>query len=366
MPAWSVVLVLASSLLALAPLLYRIAWSRRFGRRGVDGAFVRLRGRLAGPGQPGEPLHGRRLAARQLVVRAGGEARLVDASSPLLVVHGPLRIGDPVTADGHPGASPVEETLYRDSALRPALIALRLSRGTWPELRLLDLCVPLFAAAAIATAALAPRPRIGNAELGCPPGTLARGAAPPRDFMQWCGAVDGEGADRRELKQGPQAVWWSSTQLRQLSWYADGQLDGLSTSWHENGRIAERGQYLRGRLVGEWWSWRPDGGLRVHGGFDHAGARHGTWTWFQPNGKLRLLVEYDHGVKDGLWQKWHPSGVLAERTWHKRGYADGPFHRWGPSGRLVEFGAFKGGLWVDTRSSWDRRSRPISSLLGSR
>jgi hypothetical protein len=238
--------------------IYRLFWRSRYGR--PFSATTRLRGRVSRADAP-------RLLE---ICAANGERHLIDLSG-LAVAQ--LRPGDRVTLDGLPAPIPAAEALYRSPACRPGLAALRLARGTWPELRVLDLVlVVALVGAGIALPRALARPASVDAFV-CPAGTR-RGSA---DHIEWCEVerewktVGGQDA----VKHGPWRVWWETGGLRQRGEYVRGQPDGEWTTWHPSGRMAERGRYVRGQREGTWSSWNAAGaplpqvwyqrGLRVSG-----------------------------------------------------------------------------------------------------
>ena len=104
-------------------------WSRRSGR--PFPSTVRLAGRVRAT-----PAQG------QLELRDGtGALHLIDLSA--VPSRPAVGVGDRVTVEGFPAHVPVAEALYRCSACRPGLTAIRLVRGSWPWFRCLDLLLVL-------------------------------------------------------------------------------------------------------------------------------------------------------------------------------------------------------------------------------
>jgi len=277
--------LLVTTVLALA---YRLLWRRRYGRPPASAYLERVQGRVLGPGARGAPvcrMEGAALIARPFEVdlerrpapqrAVAGSCRdqhvadrrqLVDPTGAACELRGgPLCVGDRVTIDAAASTCLAPESLYRASALRPALAAVRLARGAWPRLRWLDLVA---AAGALASLWVVTHPRLpaGLAPLVCPAGTRSAGGAPPRDFFEWCERDRGEtlGAGGQEaVKHGPFRVFWESGALRQLGGYLEGRAEGEWRSWHHDGRLAERGAFSAGLREGLWERWTPDGRPRA-------------------------------------------------------------------------------------------------------
>lgn len=96
-------------------------------------------------------------------------------------------------------------------------------------------------------------------QLECDPGTVPRGAAPPRGFEAWCeDPLTG-------TKQG---------------WYL---------SWHPNGRRDQAGRYVDGQ-------------------------RQGTWTRFWEIGGRRAQVNFEDGEEHGMLVMWDQLGNVERET----------------------------------------------------
>lgn len=339
-------LCLSLGVLALAGG-YRLLWRRRYGPTGIEGHYMRLTGRVVGPGERGRVVY--RQDSRGDAVHAEPfeletpdcQRRQVDPGGSQVALHGgAIRVGDAVVVDATHGALHLDEALYRDPAMRPVLSALRLVRGVWPELRWLNIALVPAGLAAVALALTVPIPQWDPMQQGrfqCPPGARPGGA---RGKIQWCEedrrketvVVGGQDA----VKHGPWTVWWDGARVRQYGWFEAGRPSGPWTTLHRNGRLALEGQYLRGQRVGLWRSWRADGTPIERGHYDGKGQRHGVWRNYFPGGRLALSRSYWHGKRHGDWKRWNAAGrlVLLESFAHNQ--RQGPVRRWNDNGKLAE------------------------------
>jgi hypothetical protein len=142
-------LFLGSGLLALGCGGYRLLWTRRY--ESSAGRSLRIRGEVIGPGPRGTALHcgtvsGAEVFSRPLELRdRRGHTHRVIPGAPVLsgprLRHpwlGELRIvsvGDRITVDGLPSSRARAESHYREACGEEWLEAVRISRGSWPELR---------------------------------------------------------------------------------------------------------------------------------------------------------------------------------------------------------------------------------------
>jgi antitoxin component YwqK of YwqJK toxin-antitoxin module len=407
--SWLIALVSSLAALVVAGS-YRLLWRHRYGVAGVQGRCLQLRGRVTGPGERGAPvcrssLSGEILLATpfDLATDSGSRTRVVLDSAHLIVSGREIRVGDRVTVVALHSEVLLGESLYRQSAVQPAIAALRLSRGAWPEARGLNVTLGL--ALLLVIASLGAHLRRGKAstgELRCPVGQV-RGARPPVDHFQWCSL---EVARGREIRQGPWVVWWDATHKQQegsflgdrahgewRSWDLAGRLVELATyaagelqrrmSFGPDGRLRQDERFSKGQLHAErrtydergrlrslrtcptgcesgqritWSIWDAHGRLRRHGS-SAKGERDGEWRSWTADGKLRASGKYREGVVDGRWSWWHANGRIAGQGTYELGVKVGSWSAWHDNGVLRRRGEYlageEDGLWT----AWDRSGR---------
>jgi hypothetical protein len=170
-PSAEAVLLFGSLAILLHIVAYRAHWSWRF-RRPVFPVFmgtelIRVQGTVVGPGPSGSPVYLvdregfchfaspfalQDLAGRRHDVLPEGAVLEMGLLEQLL---GELRgvcVGDRLTLDALRAEVRRDESLYRESTTAPALDAVRIARGAWPELRWLR--YPAFALGGLGLAAL--------------------------------------------------------------------------------------------------------------------------------------------------------------------------------------------------------------------
>jgi antitoxin component YwqK of YwqJK toxin-antitoxin module len=324
---------------------YRLLWRRRFGHTGVEGHYLRLRGRVVGPGDPGRVMY-RQDSAGQLTESRpfdletdDGPVYRVDTAGSQVTLHGGVvRVGDRLTVDALHSSVQVAESLYREPALKPAVAALRIIRGrAWPELRWLTQAMVLAGVTLAVTAAVTlarPEPR---RHLACPPGTRPGGERPPRGYTQWCELDRGQGAvpgSQESVKHGPYVVWWDRHNVEQV---------GRWVTWHRNGSKATETRYTGGRRVGRWTTWRRDGSLAEQRFYNRRGRRTGRWISYVPDGRVKLVRRFRNGRAHGEWLHFFPDGKLKARQRFFAGVKHGRWERWNERGTLVETGEYENG-----------------------
>jgi antitoxin component YwqK of YwqJK toxin-antitoxin module len=324
---------------------YRLLWRHRYGRPRRD--CLRLRGRVDGPPGAGRGVvcrcaPGGEVRAAPFVVRdAGGTRRSIDTSSPHLRVLGTIRIGDVVTVDAVHGAALALDSHYRESALQTTLVAVRVARGTWPQLRALDVVLAAAVIIAVITAAPWLTRRPARPPLDCPRLTepFTNGAE------EWC-ELGLPGALRQ--RHGPYREW-DEGRLATSGGYRHGQREGWWESWHDNG--AQSGARLfRDDHPVEELSWRRNGQPRERGSYDEIGRPNGIWESYGAEGLVVWSRGYLAGDLHGPSTTWG-GGRLGSVASYRRGELHGPYSRW-VSGTAAERGEYrageKDGLW----SAW--------------
>lgn len=108
------------------------------------------------------------------------------------------------------------------------------------------------------------------------------------------------------------------SQLNQLCFYKNGNLDGLYQAWHPNGQLWIRCTYKDGQLNGLYEDWHTNGKLSMRC-FYKNDERDGPFEAWHSNGQLSLRCFYKNGKLDGLYEEWNKHGD----RWKRHAYKDG-------------------------------------------
>lgn len=101
---------------------------------------------------------------------------------------------------------------------------------------------------------------------------------------------------------------WGNGQVRALSHYKDGKLDGLETAWHENGKKGLEAHHKNGKEDGLWTVWHENGKKRSEGRYKN-GKAVGPWTEWDENEKLVKTELFKHGELGNQETAWEERGV---------------------------------------------------------
>ena len=66
----------------------------------------------------------------------------------------------------------------------------------------------------------------------------------------------------------------------------DGKLDGLDTTWYENGQKKSEGACRNGMYDGKWTEWHSNGKKSCEGFYNKKGQAIGKWTYYKLDGSI--------------------------------------------------------------------------------
>ena len=83
-------------------------------------------------------------------------------------------------------------------------------------------------------------------------------------------------------------------------------IEGLRTSYYENGQKRTEGTYKDGELDGKWTRWHENGQKWMEGTYKDGDLINMT-EWYE-NGQKNSEVTFKDGKEDGMWTGWHDNG----------------------------------------------------------
>lgn len=152
-----------------------------------------------------------------------------------------------------------------------------------------------------------------------------------------------EGQYAHGLKSGPQARWYDTGSLSELSSFVDDQPDGTRLGWREDGTPIAAERWVRGVREGEAVTYYRDGKRASQGGWS-GGARVGVWTWWFESGIEARSETYAAGILQGAATTHFENGHLASEGAFAAGLAEGTWKRYWSWGVLREEGHWSAGL----------------------
>ena len=92
----------------------------------------------------------------------------------------------------------------------------------------------------------------------------------------------------------------------------DGQLDGITKIYFDNGQLEEIRSYSMGKMNGKWEKWNRQNVKVGEANYkDH--LKDGKWFIWDDNGVLRYDMTYSEGKKTGTWFMYDEKGSLIDK-----------------------------------------------------
>lgn len=186
-------------------------------------------------------------------------------------------------------------------------------------------------------------------------------------YYQWDNQLFNESAVVNGELEGKSIGWWENGQKRWEENYVEGDKEGEQKYYHENGQLQRVGVWHEDEADGEVKIYSPDGMLicvryyrmGVLLGYSYEGAdgnlvemkpfedATGKFECFYRNGKKSIEGEFANGQVHGRWVEYYSDGTVKEEENFNYGDFDGEQKRYFPDGKIEEvehyyFGALDG------------------------
>ncbi|MDD4990970.1 MAG: toxin-antitoxin system YwqK family antitoxin [Paludibacter sp.] len=125
--------------------------------------------------------------------------------------------------------------------------------------------------------------------------------------------------------------------------YLNGELNGVSNSYFQNGKISYTRIYKNGKLQGKATEYFSNGNLKEVG-FWADGSRIGKWTTYHPNKKIDEVGIYRNANKDSTWNEYYESGKIKLTSNYSVGIKNGKYIAYYENGKVEAKGAFQNNL----------------------
>ena len=117
--------------------------------------------------------------------------------------------------------------------------------------------------------------------------------------------------------------------------YISGKLNGLVTSFFDDGTKHYAYQYLDGKKSGSQKLYYPSGKIKS-ALFYQEGSLTGDNYLYYMDGKLQHHFHFNSvGQRDGVWEKYHSNGQLKEVITYEQGELVSPAQRYDVNGNLI-------------------------------
>jgi len=109
---------------------------------------------------------------------------------------------------------------------------------------------------------------------------------------------------------GEKKTYFPKTKITQkIEHYLAGKKNGISQEFYMDGKLKLSSFYKDDKLHGAWYENYPDGNKKMLGQYAN-GLKTGTWTVYHENGKKKMTGKFINDKMEGLWQNFTPEGNL--------------------------------------------------------
>ncbi len=175
-----------------------------------------------------------------------------------------------------------------------------------------------------------------NSIPSCPEDSTIVGKAFPAGKSQWCAYKDKKGL---EVKHGEFRLWHQNGNIKIITFYQDGEIDGKYREWYDNKKLKELTPYLKGRKHGKSVLLNQDGKILEETNYAN-NEKNGLYKKFSRFNKPLERGSYSAGLRSGTWEFYDNNGQLKERTEFRSGAKHGKTNKFGRNSQLLASGYY--------------------------
>jgi antitoxin component YwqK of YwqJK toxin-antitoxin module len=170
------------------------------------------------------------------------------------------------------------------------------------------------------------------------------------DYYYTDGALKASGDfNNAGLKEGLWIYYFASGEIKEISKMKNGENDGLSEGWFDNGIKSYTGTYVKDKLDGIHTSYYYNGSLKSIINYKD-GLKNGEQRYYDFKGNVSSILNYVSDKLEGGHKAYHPDGKVNFEATYKNDKAEGTYKNYYKSGALYSTGEFKEGqhqgLWT--------------------
>ncbi len=160
------------------------------------------------------------------------------------------------------------------------------------------------------------------------------------------GSLESKVSFRFGAEDGEYKEWWpkfeenegDEVQMRTQGQFILGKKHGEWKIWHANGLLKSRGIFVHGVQDGpveEWHEYLIEGepSLKLNGSYKN-GKQHGKWNAYFPDGKLEISQMYEEGMLQGFVKQYYATAVLKSEAFFDKGEQEGEANLYYPNSKL--------------------------------
>jgi antitoxin component YwqK of YwqJK toxin-antitoxin module len=148
---------------------------------------------------------------------------------------------------------------------------------------------------------------------------------------------------KNDKREGPSFQWDDSGHLLKFTEFRSDSPTGWMIGWHTNGIRAFEGQvdgerdFQGGHIrqlnyIGQWIEWDEKGQVKSQGSYTN-GLKDGAWVFMNDSGQ-RVVGNFSQGKRNGSYQVFNSFGRLISQAEYRNGQRIGKETVWDDSGRI--------------------------------
>jgi antitoxin component YwqK of YwqJK toxin-antitoxin module len=130
----------------------------------------------------------------------------------------------------------------------------------------------------------------------------------------------GKGKYKSGEREGTWREWWLFPTKKAEGKYKEGEKHGEWRFYHNtiSNTVSEIGTYIKGEMSGIWTRFHENGRLQSEGPYIED-KKEGIWKWYNTDGTLDSIVPFKSGLEEGISERYWRSGSLWQRGLYKSG-----------------------------------------------
>jgi antitoxin component YwqK of YwqJK toxin-antitoxin module len=152
-----------------------------------------------------------------------------------------------------------------------------------------------------------------------------------------------------------------STQLKQSSFYLEGQLHGPSYFYSPQGVLLTESWFQRGKKQGRWSRYYLSGALYCLLGY-RENLLEGKQEYFYEDGYPYVIMHYKKGLLEGPVSIYYPHGPLKRELHYQEGKRHGLERLWNAQEKLIMECEYSFGIPIKTAKEWNLNGQLIKQV----
>jgi antitoxin component YwqK of YwqJK toxin-antitoxin module len=141
---------------------------------------------------------------------------------------------------------------------------------------------------------------------------------------------------------GKATTWLAPARPQIEATYKDGLLDGLETTWDNQGHLFSEIMFIMGKFNGKVKQYYADGKPEFEKTYANDYMNGPSFHWYA-NGNKENEGNYVNCRETGVWTFWYENGQKQKEGQYKEGFEEGEWSYWDEEGHQLKSQMFRNG-----------------------